>query len=1154
MQYNLNNPHADGPQMAGDGEGLIDSGALSNPFVGLRPFESTEALLFFGRDEQTTELMQQLHRTRFLAVVGSSGCGKSSLIRAGLIPKLKAGFLLNDRGRWRFATMKPGKAPLQNLAATLLAAFGEDPSGELLRPLVEEIEIKGVDAVTEYLARRLKGEETNILLLVDQFEEIFRFGSFTDEDPTEDPDVRQQRRAEAADFVSIMLELTRDKAIPVYVVMTMRSDFLGDCDAFHELPEVMNHSQYLVPRLTRHQRLEAIQCPVRLCGKTISAELAISVLDDMGDDSDQLPIMQHALMRTWEKFQASGAETVGVEHYEAIGTIRDALSRDADQALEEMDDEARTITKRMFQTLVETDAKGRLLRRPARLSEIEEVTGAARRRILEIIERFLSHNRSFLTLSEDLLSGDRLVDISHESLIRQWGKLSKWAGEEVESRELYLRLAGDAVRYCRGQSPLWRNPALQLALDWWRKRQPNKAWASRYHPRFTLAKGFLKRSAKKREAEEAAAQFLKDEQERRKREEYESAQKLAEERRRQAEELAAARQNQLLAAQELARQQASAARRQRRFIVALIAFSLVMLATSALAVFAMKKARTSEAKAVESLSREQRANDEVERQKAEAVGQKAIAEIQKAIAEEYKESAEHAQRAAEAATLEAKKQTALAKSKGQEAIDALNLAKERKAADQLHREATKEVEAVHYEQAQSTYGRAIGKYTDLGDLDGVAYTLTELGRMLTDLKDKDESPAAAPQLDSDTLTEVENVGHTNVLKGLLASEMNSERIPRVLNISETQKQGLKQYGQAIRLYRNKGAANGGFHDPNGSAAAYNKVGEFFTRNSYIVKNEKVQNKLTQLAIDSYCEASNDYYRANNLEGLISTLSKISDRIESSPTQAEQEARAKGTENLHKTDYAGCAEPEVVSHFAGAVDYLEGTLPLYRRLITQQSDGKEKAKLREGLSSMYIKIAELYLRHRDYIPATENYNRAVKVYEEIGDLKMAALTLQKIGDSSGDYSFRGSYYEKAAQEYIKMGKPGEAADVFKSLARIYLWSAIGYESEDIPASAEQLEEAIEAAEDSMHTYQNPAPAEAALEILRKALTIYTSAGNKLESAQVLKRIGDIETREARPKEAIAAYEQAANLYQQVGDPQSALTIRKLIEELKQRPSP
>lgn len=249
-----------------------------NPFVGLRPFESGEGLLFFGRREQIIELLQQLHRTRFLSIVGSSGCGKSSLIRAGLIPKLKAGFLIEDKDQWLKATMKPGDAPLYNLAQAVLGALsGEPPSDGEVSSLVEEIEVSGLQALVERLTPRLVHADTNFLLLVDQFEEIFRFGSYAEDEAQTDANAdparlrveatdRERRRDEAAEFVSLMLGLAQQKTLPIYVVMTMRSDFLGDCDAFYDLPQAMNRSQYLVPRLTRQQRQEAIENPIRLYG------------------------------------------------------------------------------------------------------------------------------------------------------------------------------------------------------------------------------------------------------------------------------------------------------------------------------------------------------------------------------------------------------------------------------------------------------------------------------------------------------------------------------------------------------------------------------------------------------------------------------------------------------------------------------------------------------------------------------------------------------------------------------------------------------------------------------------------------------------------------------------------------------------------------
>ncbi|HKP84586.1 MAG TPA: M15 family metallopeptidase [Blastocatellia bacterium] len=460
-----------------------------NPFVGLRPFDSGESLLFFGRRQQTMELLQHLHRTRFLAVVGSSGCGKSSLIRAGLIPKLEAGFLVEERDRWHVAAMKPGDAPLQNLASALLEALSPGQGAADTAEFVEAIRVAGAQAIIDRLESPGTDSGANVLLLIDQFEEIFRFGLRTD---------NQEHRDEAADFVSIMLGLAKQSAAPIYVVMTMRSDFLGDCDNFYGLPEAMNRSQYLVPRLTRKQRQEAIEGPIRLFGATLTPRLLDRLLNDVGDQSDQLPVMQHALMRTWENWLQKNDGPVDTTHYEAIGTIKDALSKDADQALEGMSAEEVMIAERMFQALTDTDARNRRIRRPAYLSEIEMITGASRARVLSIIERFQSGGRSFLDVSEDKVKGDSLIDISHESLIRQWKTLRDWVDKESDSRATYMRVVDAAVRHKAKKAKLWGNPDLQIALDWREKTRPNKAWAERYSAEFETAMNFLNKSRRRR--------------------------------------------------------------------------------------------------------------------------------------------------------------------------------------------------------------------------------------------------------------------------------------------------------------------------------------------------------------------------------------------------------------------------------------------------------------------------------------------------------------------------------------------------------------------------------------------------------------------------------------------------------------------------------
>jgi energy-coupling factor transporter ATP-binding protein EcfA2 len=510
---------------------LFDVQEVDTPFVGLRPFEIADGPLFFGRREQTDELLQRLHRTRFVAVVGGSGCGKSSLVRAGLIPALQAGFLVADRDTWANFTMKPGDQPLRNLAAALPQGDAKPVS---LDDTAAGIRMFGVNAVLDRLQPLiLKG--SNILLVVDQFEETFRFGLEGDED----------RREEAADFISILLALVQKPELPIYVVLTMRSDFMGDCDVFPGLADAMNRSLYLVPRLTRQQRREAIEGPIRMAGAAISPRLLDLLLNESDMASDQLPVLQHALMRTWEEWRkdedALAAQPsngnggpcpagilgrplrqpeIGIDHYERAGTLKNALNRHAEEALEGLDLD---VTRKIFQALTDVDVANRQIRRPARLSVLGKVAGGTEEAVTRVLRRFQSDGRCFVVWASPEGHPDPLIDLSHESLIRCWKRLGKWVEEEAESAAVYRRLETATVRRQRG-GDLWRDTDLQQALDWQVAHQVGPDWAARVRasevfrkpdwkrPSFQQVLEFLEKSRaardEERQREEAKAREL----------------------------------------------------------------------------------------------------------------------------------------------------------------------------------------------------------------------------------------------------------------------------------------------------------------------------------------------------------------------------------------------------------------------------------------------------------------------------------------------------------------------------------------------------------------------------------------------------------------------------------------------------------------------
>ena len=242
-----------------------DTTTRFNPFRGLRPFEQDENELFFGRDGQTDALLHRLYEHRFLAVVGTSGSGKSSLVRAGLMHALHGGLMGGNTGsHWRIALMRPGDRPIENLARALNApsVFGQEEAQEAIQVMMTESTLQRSDQglIQAVQLARMPAEQ-NLLVVVDQFEELFRFQHGTPHNATRD---------EAAAFVRLLLEAARQTAIKIYVVITMRSDFLGDCAQFRDLPEAINTSQYLIPRMTRSERQKAITGPVGVAGGEIS--------------------------------------------------------------------------------------------------------------------------------------------------------------------------------------------------------------------------------------------------------------------------------------------------------------------------------------------------------------------------------------------------------------------------------------------------------------------------------------------------------------------------------------------------------------------------------------------------------------------------------------------------------------------------------------------------------------------------------------------------------------------------------------------------------------------------------------------------------------------------------------------------------------------
>jgi WD40 repeat protein/energy-coupling factor transporter ATP-binding protein EcfA2 len=512
------------------------------PFPGLRPFDFDDRDIFFGREDQIYSLFRLLEHSRFIAVVGSSGSGKSSLVRAGLLPVIQEESQGTGGRTWRFATLHPGDAPLNALAGAVAQLAQEgDEDFEIRRDRTAFALKRSSFGLTKTLDEIPVLEGKSVLLVVDQFEELFRYAATTGRGRAGDA----LWRDEATNFVQLLLEATRSRSSSVNVLITMRSDFIGDCAQFHGLPEAVSAAQFLVPSLTRDQREEVIRKPIEKAGATIDATLVELLLNDAGSETDQLPVLQHCLARLWDRAEAGAAAGamphLGLTQYRAIGTISGALSKHADEVMASLPGSELAV-EQVFRALSEVDKEGRATRRALIFSRLLAETGVSRDELLRVLNRFRADDCSFIvppTSTVPVLRDDSRIDVVHEALLRRWTRISAEQAHTFDGRIQTGWLAAEDAdgRFYRALLALLEtesgSTAVTLPLDqvearwrWWQSRPRTEAWAERYGGRAASVESLFQNSLAALAIErvrEEDAERREREQERRKIEAEESA-------------------------------------------------------------------------------------------------------------------------------------------------------------------------------------------------------------------------------------------------------------------------------------------------------------------------------------------------------------------------------------------------------------------------------------------------------------------------------------------------------------------------------------------------------------------------------------------------------------------------------------------------------
>ncbi|MBZ5726509.1 MAG: toll/interleukin-1 receptor domain-containing protein [Acidobacteriia bacterium] len=388
-----------------------------SPFRSLRSFGPEDSWLFFGRDDDTGELLSRLGRAPAWAVIGNSGSGKSSLIQAGLIPALRRGRFRSGGNwvdSWRIAVFRPPADPFDYLAEVLpgqLAELSLKDRAEFIGYCKEKLP-EGGGALRDVIAALVNPADqtfrgTHILLVADQFEELFTL--------VPGPATRSR-------YIDSLLAAARlDGAVPVHLVLGLRADFYANCLDHPNLSAALATNLYNVPAMT-HLR-EAIENRLALAGARAEPGLVDSLLAEAGAEPGNLALLEHALAQLWEKCGGSGGTLTGGA-YADIGRLKGALGRHADEVYHDLDEDDQLLAQRIFLELVQLGEGAQDTRR--RVAKESLLHLGAR----EQVERLIAHLASKLLLATSgegpQAPKENFVEVSHEALIREWLALRKW--------------------------------------------------------------------------------------------------------------------------------------------------------------------------------------------------------------------------------------------------------------------------------------------------------------------------------------------------------------------------------------------------------------------------------------------------------------------------------------------------------------------------------------------------------------------------------------------------------------------------------------------------------------------------------------------------------------------------------------------------------
>jgi hypothetical protein len=299
-----------------------------NPFPGLRPFVPEESHLFFGRDPESDEVILKLLKNRYIAVIGALGSGKSSLVYGGVLPKIM-NLKIRESSVWRIISFRPGYDPFGNLSEALSNGITDISQKTIEKSVILTDLINNAWSFSDVVRKYLIKHDDNVILVIDQFEELFRYQMLGE---------TEILNSSVKKFIDFLVDSVSKPDVNIFIMLILRTEYLGECSQYKGLSTLINNSNYFVPEMAIGNWREVIEGPVKFAGAEIEPELVELILSDLKGRTNQFAVLQHAMMRTWSQWQRLDEpdKPISRADYELAGTINNAISFHTEEVYEKL--------------------------------------------------------------------------------------------------------------------------------------------------------------------------------------------------------------------------------------------------------------------------------------------------------------------------------------------------------------------------------------------------------------------------------------------------------------------------------------------------------------------------------------------------------------------------------------------------------------------------------------------------------------------------------------------------------------------------------------------------------------------------------------------------------------------------------------------------